>query len=566
MTEDRPRRPWAPIAAIAALLLTALIVAVAFGTGLIELPAAAEAQPTPSPSVSSPSDTPDPSSSPSPAPSDDPTLAYEPPPGVLPPSAVVVVNETLDLRSGALDDADVVTTIEPGRRMVIYGPLMVDGRRWYTLATTDHDDPAYGYVELDPAGDQVSLEPVTCPSGEPSISTLAPLTSWGRLACNGDREIVLEGNEIVGFGGYRPGVYAPEWLNGFLGAFAIADPADPSKYLFVRVAPDGPDVTRPQPTGETGSALLRVTGHFNDKTSTSCSVTELPIDPANSAETADLEPIAAELACRGEFVVTDFEVVDEGTGETPSLSDLLVGSVVVPVVEGVTLREDPGTGGARIGILSAGSQNIVVEGPVEADGFAWYRLAAIGLPPASGCITPVETNPLSCPDWYGWAAAGNPVDGSAWFVPTETDCPDPDAETNAFLSLPLRLPLVCYGAEEITFTAFYPELPDDAGLGGACADPSVGWLYCANITYDVVWPSETYTGAAAQLYVDPTGGVDLPDRGQWLRITGAYDHPDSAECARANREGIGLYADDDHAALACRTHLVVSEVEVTSAP
>lgn len=566
MTENPPRRRWAPIAAVAAVLLAAIVVGVALGTGLINLAPAAEADPTPTPV--SPSSTPDFSTQPSSDASDaPPSLAYEPPPGVLPPGAKVIVNEPIQLREAAKDDAPVVAEIESGRRMTIFGPLMVDGRRWYTLAsTTDDDDHAYGYVELDPSGDQVSLEPVTCLTGEPGIATLGPSSGWERLACNSDREIVLEGKEIVGFGGFRPGVYTPDWLNGFLGSFAIADPADPSKYLFVRVSPDGPDISRPQPSAELGSALLRVTGHFNDEASTSCSVTELPIDPANSTETADLEPIAAELSCRSEFVVTEFEVVDEGTGETPSLADLEDGSVVVPVVEGVTLREDPGTGGARIGILSAGSQNIVVEGPVEADGFAWYRLAAIGLPPASGCITPIVTTPLSCPVWYGWAAAGNPDDGSAWFVATEADCPDPDAETNEFLSIPLRLPLVCYGADEITFTAFYPELPDDAGLGGACADPSVGWLYCANIAYDVVWSTDTYTGAATQLYVDPASGVGLPDRGQWLRITGAYDHPDAADCARANQEGIGLYSDDDHAVLECRTHFVVSEVEVTSAP
>jgi len=565
MIETKPRRRWAPIAAVGAVLLAAVVVGVAIGTGLINLAPAAEADPTPSPIPSDGS--PDPSASPSPDASDaPPSLAYEPPPGVLPPGAIVIVNEALELREGADDDASVVAEIEAGRRMSIYGPLMVDGRRWYTLASTEATDaPDYGYVVLDPTGDQVSLEPVTCPTGEPGIATLGPLSGWERLACNSDREIVLEGHEIVGFGGFRPGAYSPEWLNGFLGAFAIADPDDPSKYLFVRVAPDGPDVTRPQPAGEMGSALLRVTGHFNDDASTSCSVTELPVDPANSTETADLEPIAAELSCRTEFVVTDFEVVDEGSGEVPSLGALDIGSVVVPVVEGVTLREEPGTDGARIGILSAGSQNIVVEGPVEADGYAWYRLAAVGLPPASGCITPIVTTPLSCPVWYGWAAAGDPDDGSAWFVATEVDCPDPETESTEFLSLPFRLPLVCYGDDETTFTAFYPEL-DDAGLGGACAaDPSVAWLYCANIAYDTVWATDAYTGPQQRLFVDPDSGVVLPERGQWLRITGSFDHPDAAGCAEANQE-VGLFDDDATAVLYCRANFVVTAVEVTSAP
>ena len=568
MTQDRPPRRWARIAiAVGGVLLVAVVVAFIFGSGLIGRPTAADpsASPTDSP-VASPSD--EPPASQTPASSDEPSdLAFEPPPGVLPPSAIVIVNEPLELREGAMDDANVVASVDPGRRMTVYGPLMVDGRRWYTLASTDENDPAYGYVELDPAGDQVSLEPVTCPDGEPGIASLAPLSAWGRLACNADREIVLEGHEIVGFGGFRPGEYEPDWLNGFLGAFAIADPADPSHYLFVRVSPDGPDVTRPQPAGEVGSALLRITGHFNDETSTSCSVTELPIDPANSTLTADLELIAAELSCRGEFVVTAFQVVDEGTGEAPSLADLEVGSVVAPVLEGVTLREDPGTDGRRIGNLAAGSQNIVIEGPVEADGFAWYRLAAVGLPPASGCITgPFAENPMSCPIWYGWAAAGNPEDGSAWFVSTDVECPAPDTETQKFLLLPFRLPLVCYGTEEITFTAYYPEL-DDSGPAGVCAaDATVAWLYCANLAHHAVWATETYTGPQTRLHVDPASGVELPETGQWLRITGRYDHPAAADCDEAEEE-VELYGGDpDLAILACRTSFAVSEVEVTSAP
>ena len=567
MTQEQPRRRIAQVAvAIGGVVLVAIVVGALFGTGLIGRPTAGgpDASPTATPV---PSQSEEPSVSETPEPSEEPSgLAYEPPPGVLPPSAIVVVNERLELREGAADDAAVVVAIEPGSRMSIYGPLMVDGRRWYTLASPDQGDPTYGYVELDPTGDQVSLETVTCPSGEPDIASLAPLTGWERLACNSDREIVFTGHEVVGFGGYRPGVYAPEWLNGFLGAFAIADPADPSKYMFVRVAPDGPDVTRPQPSGEIGSALLRVTGHFNDDASTSCSVTELPTDPANNADTADLEPIAAELGCRSEFVVTAFEVVDEGTGEVPDVAELEVGSVVAPVVEGVTLRETPGTDGKRIGLLASGSVNIVVEGPVEADGYLWYRLSGVGLPPYSGCITGPVESPLSCPTWYGWAAAGNPEDGSAWFVPVEAECPDPASETSAFLLIGHRLPLACYGSEEITFTAWYPELPDDAGLGGLCAaDPSVAWLYCLNIAYDEVWADDVFTGAAKTMFIDPDSGAVMPERGQWLRITGRFDHPDAAGCDEADEE-VGMYANGDLAVITCRTAFAVSAVEVTSAP
>lgn len=59
--------------------------------------------------------------------------------------------------------------------------------------------------------------------------------------------------------------------------------------------------------------------------------------------------------------------------------------------------------------------------------------------------------------------------------------------------------------------------------------------------------------------------MDLPERGQWLRITGSFDHPLSADCADAH-EQVGEFGTAEDAVLSCRTHFVVSAVEVTSAP
>jgi hypothetical protein len=122
-------------------------------------------------------------------------------------------------------------------------------------------------------------------------------------------------------------------------------------------------------------------------------------------------------------------------------------------------------------------------------------------------------------------------------------------------------------SDEITFTAYYPELPDDIGFGGVCgADASVAWLYCVNLAYVEVWATDFYSGPQTRLYVDPDSGVTMPERGQWLRITGAYDHPDAAGCAEAE-EDAGLYNGDvELTVLDCRTHFVPSSVEVTSAP
>jgi hypothetical protein len=255
------------------------------------------------------------------------------------------------------------------------------------------------------------------------------------------------------------------------------------------------------------------------------------------------------------------------SGSASTAATLPVGDFVEPTVDGVTLRETPSTSGTRIGSLPRDVLNLVVEGPVEADGYTWYRLSGPGLPPSSGCITPLPTTPLACPIWFGWAAVQDPADGTAWFAPADVDCPDPDTETAAFLQLAQRIPLGCYGADEVSFTAWYPELPSGAGPGEPCdVDPAVAWLYCAHLADDAVWTTPDEAQAFQPLFIDPESGVTMPARGQWLRIRAAFDHPDAPMCAAAEEQFDTEDPDPDLAVLECRTHLVVRAVEVTAAP
>lgn len=241
---------------------------------------------------------------------------------------------------------------------------------------------------------------------------------------------------------------------------------------------------------------------------------------------------------------------------------LQVGTFVAPTVDGVTLRDAPTTAGTRVGELPRGEANLVIEGPTEADGYSWYRLSAIGLPPSSGCVSPLPTDPLQCPIWYGWAASGEPADEESWFEPIEVECPDPDQDPAGFFELSRRVPLGCYGSSPITFIGWYPA-PPEGGLGGSCeADPAVEWLYCTGS--DGAWTSPDEARAFVSLHIDPDSGVVLPEPDEWLRVTGAYDHPDAPTCAAA-ADAAGD-PDPDLAVLECRAQFVVHGVEVTPAP
>src|SRR6266480_3924929 len=96
------------------------------------------------------------------------------------------------------------------------------------------------------------------------------------------------------------------------------------------------------------------------------------------------------------------------TSSSPAAGGIVVDGLAKSTVDSLTVRAKPGTAGAQLGTIDAGQLGFVLAGPVSADGYAWYQLAALGLPPAAGCEPPMRTTPFSCPDWLGWVADGQP--------------------------------------------------------------------------------------------------------------------------------------------------------------
>jgi hypothetical protein len=184
------------------------------------------------------------------------------------------------------------------------------------------------------------------------------------------------------------------------------------------------------------------------------------------------------------------------TAPTPSSSlpagGIVIDGLAISTVDSLRVRATPGTSGALLGTIDTGTAGFVVAGPVSADGYAWYQLSAIGLPANTGCEPPVQTNPFTCPDWLGWVAAGQP--GQPWLVATTASCPTSPMNIDALVKTPdLRGPLTalerlaCYGSTPIRVRGWWPLIPVDAGLGGACGlvvSPNPAWLVCQNVNYN----------------------------------------------------------------------------------
>ena len=244
--------------------------------------------------------------------------------------------------------------------------------------------------------------------------------------------------------------------------------------------------------------------------------------------------------------------------------------IVATAVDRLSVRSSAGTGAERLGSLSLGAQSFVVEGPTDADGYRWYLVSGLGLPPAADCPPDLQQDPYNCPFWFGWVAAAD-QNGDAWLLPTEIECPaaDTPSATDLIANRTSLQRLSCYGSHPIIFRAWWPEIPDDAGLGGACAgqeEPS-GWLLCQNINYTAVTidEAEGFGGVGVRLSIDPASGLSMPDRGTWVEVRAHLDDPAAQGCDEAAAVG-----EDDRPpqqiVLECRAELVLEAVSAVDGP
>lgn len=261
----------------------------------------------------------------------------------------------------------------------------------------------------------------------------------------------------------------------------------------------------------------------------------------------------------------------QSASTTPTASPSpVIDGLAKSTVDGLTVRATPGTAGARLGTIDTGAMGFVLAGPVSADGYAWYQLAALGLPPNAGCEPPFQTTPFNCPDWLGWVAAGQPG-SQPWLAPTTLPCPASPMNLEALILEPApRTPLerlACYGSTSIRVRGWWPQIPDDAGLGGACGrvvPPNPAWLVCQNINYNGLSISESagFEGVGVKISIDPATGVTMPPRGQWVEVVGHLDDPAARDCAPV------ASGDQDpvKVVLTCRSELVAESVTSVGGP
>jgi hypothetical protein len=112
------------------------------------------------------------------------------------------------------------------------------------------------------------------------------------------------------------------------------------------------------------------------------------------------------------------------------------GSVVVAIVDGIRVRSRPEVSAESQllqPLLPRGIQLFVLEAPVQASGYEWYRVVPI--------------SPAQAPE--GWIASGS-RDGVPWLETGSVTCPAAPTTVAAVAALSSGQALACFGGEPIT--------------------------------------------------------------------------------------------------------------------
>jgi hypothetical protein len=270
---------------------------------------AAEATQSASATPIAPAATPVPTPDPTPGSSQSP--GFLAPDGILPPnSIVVVVVDALQLRDGPGLAAAVTGLGVAGEKYKVagwFGPVERDGLDWYRLGPAIGGDLDAWAAGGSGADRYLEVVPPTCPV-DPDFTTLLTFGSeWDRLACFGDRSWTLEGTFSCGIcDGTMAGDFEPFWLAWPLGGSFLWAEYEAVGPLVMRT-PEDSSVELPVP-----GSIVRVTGHFSDPASATCTVVTFIGEQATAVDQR-----TAELYCREQFVIDSIQVI----GTDPNYTD-----------------------------------------------------------------------------------------------------------------------------------------------------------------------------------------------------------------------------------------------------
>ena len=204
-------------------------------------------------------------------------------------------------------------------------------------------------------------------------------------------------------------------------------------------------------------------------------------------------------------------------------------------------------------LLEAGTRMLVVDGPVEADGYSWYEVLV------------ERTEGL-----FGWVATGK--DGDAWIAPIAPDCTGSDTWPLAIADIDS---LACFGNRPMTIEARVAEglgplsegvdaadfaCPDRVDRGGC--DVTQTWLRFPDALF-AARGEQASDDAYAWVAIPPGSPPDELEMhdGDTVVLSGQWDAPEARDCRVLDPQTGEDVVSRDEAITRCRVAFVVRSIE-----
>ena len=277
---------------------------------------------------------------------------------------------------------------------------------------------------------------------------------------------------------------------------------------------------------------------------------------ASGAPTAS--PTAAQPTASPTAAQPTASAIPNPTPESTPEATLEPDTIAVATVNQLNVRAEPRSSSKSFGHLSVGARVFVVQGPIEAEGYGWYRVGIVdGF--TSTCITNCRAAQI------GWVA-GISDRQEGWLVPAKPTCP-PDPDHGVFAALQPLERLACYGDQTLTLNGVvwqpccayeYPQISEPGWLSG----PTFYYLGTAGLP--------AHTGASFGLRFNPTAGLAVPKYADIVRVTGHMDDHAAQTCTIridefALQNDPTLTVDPEmlaYAPIGCRTEFVVDAIDI----
>ena len=231
---------------------------------------------------------------------------------------------------------------------------------------------------------------------------------------------------------------------------------------------------------------------------------------------------------------------------TPAQAPVIANRSIVEVGdEPLNLREQPSDSASVLSELAPGLRLFTIGEPTDAGELRWYRVGVVNRDCADDCSR------------IGHVATPIAADEEPWIAEVAIDCPSSPMTVEALVGLAALEALHCYGRTDIVVTG---TIDTPASTPPVVIEYTPEWL-AGPAPAQFAGP-----GGAIGFHAAPDSDLEVPERGDVVRVTGHFEDPAATSCRASPADGQEEPVEVPQPArvvLDCRATFVWTDYEVT---